>query len=76
MTVSLPADLYAEVEARINRSGAGNRSRFVADALRTHLNQLRHQDMTAEAAHLDPDEELQWAIPPPDSAPPTGEIAT
>jgi Arc/MetJ-type ribon-helix-helix transcriptional regulator len=74
MTVSLPADLYAEVEDRIGRSGAGNRSRFVADALRTHLNQLRHQDMTAEAARLDPDEELEWAItmpPPPDGAPPT-----
>ena len=65
MTVSLPADLYAEVEDRISRSRATNRSRFVADALRTHLNQLRRQDMTNEAAHLDPVEELEWAVPPP-----------
>ncbi len=72
MTVTLPADLYSEVEARISRNGNGNRSRFVADALRTHLHQLRHQDMTSEAARLNPDEELEWAVPmPPDTPPPT-----
>ncbi len=69
MTVTLPADLYAEVEARISRNGTGNRSRFVADALRTHLHQLRHQDMTDEAAQLDVDEELSWAVAPPPEAP-------
>jgi len=73
MTVSLPADLYAEVEDRISRSGNGNRSRFVADALRTHLHHLRHQDMTTQAAQLDPDEELEWATPTPSpAAPPAG----
>jgi len=73
MTVTLPVDLYAEVEARISRNGTGNRSRFVADALRTHLHQLRHQDMTSEAARLDPDEELEWAVPlPPDTPAPAG----
>ena len=70
MTVSLPADLYAEVEDRIKRSGNGNRSRFVADALRTHLNHLRRQDMTSEAARLDPDEELQWAVTVSPEVPP------
>ena len=63
MTVSLPAELYAEVEDRIGRSESGNRSQFVAEALRTHLDHLRRQDMTHEAARLDPDEELQWAFP-------------
>ena len=72
MTVSLPGDLYAEVEDRLGRSESGNRSQFVADALRTHLDHLRHQDMTYEAAQLDPDEELQWAVPvPPDTPAPT-----
>lgn len=69
MTVTLPGDLYAEVEARISRDGVGNRSRFVAEALRTHLHHLRHQDMTDEAAQLDVDEELSWAVAPPPEAP-------
>jgi len=56
------------VEARISGSGSGNRSRFVADALRTHLHELRHQDMTDEAAQLDVDEELGWAVAPPPEA--------
>lgn len=69
MTVSLPIDLYTEVEDRIGRSESGNRSQFVADALRTHLDHLRRQDMTHEAAQLDPDEELQWAVlVPPDTS--------
>ena len=69
MTVTLPADLYAEMQARIRGSGSGNRSRFVADALRTHLHHLRLQDMTDQAAQLDVDEELSWAVAPPPEAP-------
>lgn len=69
VTVTLPGDLYAEMEARISRAENGNRSRFVADALRTHLDHLRHQDMTDEAAQLDVDEELSWAVAPPPEAP-------
>lgn len=72
MTVTLPADLAAEVEGRLGANGDGNRSRFVADALRTHLHQLRLQDMTSQAARLDPDEELAWALPvPPNTSNPT-----
>ncbi len=63
MTVTLPADLYAEVQARLSENGTGNRSRFVADALRTHLRQLRLHDLTLEAAKLDLDEELAWTAP-------------
>lgn len=75
MTVTLPAELAAEVEDHLGANGDGNRSRFVAAALRTHLRRLRLQDMTRQAARLDPDEELTWALPrhtsnPADSTPP------
>ncbi len=63
LTVTLPAGLHQEVEARLAASGDGNRSRFVADALRTHLSQLRLHDLTLEAAKLDLDEELAWTAP-------------
>ena len=65
LTVTVPADLYREVEARLAGAAGGNRSRFVADALRTHLRHLRLQDLTDEAAKLDPEEELTWVAPHP-----------
>lgn len=74
LTVTLPAALHQEVEDRLVASGDTNRSRFVADALRTHLRQLRLHDLTLEAAKLDPDEELAWTAPhqaAPSPAPPS-----
>jgi metal-responsive CopG/Arc/MetJ family transcriptional regulator len=57
VTVTLPAEVSSEVDAWLARGAAANRSRFVQDALRAYLHQLRATHLADEAAKLDDDEE-------------------
>lgn len=57
VTVTVPADIAADVDAWLTRGAAANRSRFVHDALRFYCRYLEESHMATEAAKLDEDEE-------------------
>jgi Arc/MetJ-type ribon-helix-helix transcriptional regulator len=57
VTVTVPAEVSSEVDAWLARGAAANRSRFVQDALRAYLHQLRGTHLADEAAKLDDEEE-------------------
>ena len=57
VTVTVPADIAADVDAWLSRGAAANRSRFVHDALRFYCRHLEANHLAAEAAKLDEDEE-------------------
>ncbi len=57
VTITVPTDVAAEVDAWLSRGAAANRSRFVHDALRLYCRHLEASHLAAEAAKLDEDEE-------------------
>lgn len=59
VTVSLDPDLIDAVNQAVSRYGARNVSRFVESALRHYLAELDRQQLAAEAAQLDAEEEVE-----------------
>ncbi len=59
MTVSLDPDLVDAVNQAVSRYRAPSVSRFVETALRHYLAELARQQLAAQAAQLDAEEELE-----------------
>lgn len=60
-TITLPEELAAAVDAAVEAGLAPNVSRFIQEAVRAHLRDWRHVRVAAEAARLDPAEEVRLA---------------
>ena len=72
VTVTVPADVAAEVDAWLSRGAAANRSRFVHDALRFYCHHLEARHMATEASKLDEDEEETLSLAAFGISTPTG----
>lgn len=57
-TITLPEDLAGAVDACVEAGLAPNVSRFIQEAVRAHLRDWQHVRLAAEAARLDPEEEV------------------
>lgn len=60
-TVSLPDDVASEIDAFLAGGGAPSASSFFRDAARAYLATRAAEQMAAEAARLDVDEEVALA---------------
>lgn len=60
-TITLPAELAAELDAWVTAGAAPNLSRLLQQAAAEHVARLRRQRLATEAAKLDPSEETALA---------------
>lgn len=62
VTITVPAELAAEVDSWLSRGVAANRSRLIHDALRLYCRHLEASHLASEAAKLDEDEEQALSL--------------
>lgn len=61
-TITLPEALVTEIDDLVAAGATPSVSRFFQDAARRQLSALREEQLVAQAARLDPDEEVALAL--------------